>query len=62
MTNPKPDDVPWSEALTLEDWMKDMLAKGYTEIVLNVLKLLPEERKVYYREIYKEFKNGKREQ
>lgn len=53
MTNPKPDDVPWSEALTLEDWMKDMLAKGYTEIVLNVLKLLPEERKVYYREIYK---------
>lgn len=50
-------EVTWDSALTFEAWMRLMLSQGYTEIVVSVLKLLPEERKAYYREIYKEVKD-----
>lgn len=39
----KKEDVPWSEAITLADWCERMLRQGYTAIVNNMIRTLPDD-------------------
>jgi hypothetical protein len=45
--------LDWSEALTLEDWMIEKIRKGDIQVVIDLMKNLPESMKQKYREIWK---------
>lgn len=49
----------WSEVDTLETWMKKVLShsRDHDLEVIALMKVLPEEKKEYYREIWKTFRN-----
>ncbi len=49
---PKPS-IEWDTALTLEQWMTKMIESGNAKLVLPLLNVLPDEKKVRYRKIWK---------
>lgn len=49
----------WKDASTLEEYFKRCLSEGKEEECLALIRSLPEIRKAYYREIYKEAKGKK---
>lgn len=49
----------WNEALTLEQFVKKAIEDGNEELVLVLLKLLPPEKKLVYRGIWKLHKGEK---
>ncbi len=49
---PKPS-IEWDTALTLEQWMTKMIESGNAKLVLPLLNVLPDEKKVRYRNIWK---------
>ena len=58
MEKPKVIDN-WSEAITLEEWMRNMILSGHPEIVKLLMKTLPESKKEKYRQIWKEMSEKK---
>lgn len=50
----------WKDGLTLEAWAEKMLREGYPEIVKMLMKVLPEELKPKYREIWRRVMSEKK--
>lgn len=58
---PKPEkETPWSDCSTLEEWAEKMIREGETEVVAALIRVLPEEKKEKYREIWKRISAEKR--
>lgn len=46
--------ITWGDALTLEAWVEKMIREGKGNEVLPLLRVLPEEKKEYYRKVWSE--------
>lgn len=46
-------EVKKEDAFSLEEYLKQAIAKGTTGDILVILKLLPEDKRTYYREVWK---------
>ena len=49
-------DIPWEQLLTLEEKFKKALKDGLEDEAAALVKHLPDERKAYYRKLWKEIK------
>lgn len=48
------DKVLWSECNTLEEWVRTCIERKDTALVVVLLRLLPDEKKIFYRKVWKE--------
>jgi hypothetical protein len=52
------EDVPWINAMTLEDKVRKCIEEKKDEaLIFSLLTLLKDERKQFYRDLYKQLKN-----
>ena len=57
------DDVPWINAMTLEDKVRQCIIEKKDEaLIFSLLALLKDERKAFYRDLYKQLKKKEAEQ
>ena len=54
-----PSHPPLEGALDLEQWMRTALAAGQSDLVIKLLKTIPEGKREKYREIWKKIMEDK---